>query len=520
MKVDAAEQIEKFQEFFSQNYENAIHEAAARGKKSLEVDFFELTKFDPDLAEQLLEEPAETIKAAEMAVQQAEIPGIRIRFYKLPQTQRVLVRNLRHIHIAKLICLEGIIRQSSDVRPEAISARFECPTCGNALTIIQTDTKFREPSRCSCGRKGHFRLLDKILVDIQRIVIEEAPELLEGGAQPKRLSIFLREDLVEPKMEKKTVPGTKVRVTGILDEVPIPHKEGGISKRFDIVLNANHIELMEEDFSDIDVTEEDEERIKSLGKDPGIYERLVKSIAPSIFGHEEVKTAIMLQMFGGIRKEKKDSTVTRGDIHILLVGDPGVAKSQILTFVNKTAPKSRYVAGKASSSAGLTASVVKDEFLRGWALEAGAIVLADKGILCMDEFDKMSEEDSSSLHQALEQQTVTIAKANIQATLRAQTSVLAAANPKLGRFDPYSPLATQIEMPLPLLSRFDLIFVMRDIPNKAKDTLIAEQVLKNQSARDNKPEIDSNTLRKYLAYVKQKIFPVLSEEAMEDEEAL
>ncbi len=202
-------------------------------------------------------------------------------------------------------------------------------------------------------------------------------------------------------------------------------------------------------------------------------------------------------------------------MHVLLVGDPGVSKSQMLTFVDCTAPKSRYVAGKAASSAGLTATVVKDEFMRGWALEAGAIVLADRGILCIDEFDKMSEEDTSSLHQALEQQTVTIAKANVQATLRAQTSVLAAANPKMGRFDPYAPLASQIDMPPALISRFDLIFVMRDIPNRERDTKIAEQVLKNQSARDKEPEIKSDMLKKYLAYVKQKIFPVLTDEAIE-----
>ncbi len=515
MKIDASDQIEKFQEFFSRTYEKTIHELAAKSHKALEIDFFELTKFDPELAEQLLEEPAETIKAAELAIEHSDVSNIRTRFYNLPQTQKEHIRNLRHTHLGKLICIEGIIRQSSDVRPEAVSAKFECPTCGNAITLMQTEAKFREPSRCSCGRRGHFRLLDKTLIDIQRIVIEESPEALDSGAQGKRLAVFLREDLVEPRMERKTIPGSKVRITGVLEEIQQPHKDGGMSKRFDISMNSNHIALLEEDFSDVEITEEDEEMIKNLAKDPEIYDKLTRSIAPSIYGHTHIKTAIMLQLFGGVRKEKKDGTVTRGDMHVLLVGDPGVSKSQMLTFVNCAAPKSRYVAGKASSSAGLTASVVKDEFMRGWALEAGAIVLADRGILCIDEFDKMGEEDTSSLHQALEQQTVTIAKANVQATLRAQTSVLAAANPKMGRFDPYAPLASQIDMPPALISRFDLIFVMRDIPNRELDTKIAEQVLKNQTSRDREPEIKSNVLKKYLAYVKQRVFPVLTDEAIE-----
>jgi len=201
---------------------------------------------------------------------------------------------------------------------------------------------------------------------------------------------------------------------------------------------------------------------------------------------------------------------------MLLVGDPGAGKSQLLTFVNVASPKSRYVAGRSASGAGLTATVVKDEFLRGWALEAGAIVLADKGVLVLDEMDKMTQEDTSAMHEALEQQTVTIAKANIQATQRSQTSVLAAANPKFGRFDPYQIIAQQINLPPPLISRFDLIFVLRDLPDRKKDSNIAHQILMNQSYQDKDPEIKPEVLRKYIAYTKQKIFPVLTEEAIED----
>ncbi len=516
MGIDAAEQIEKFQEFVEQSYQQQLHEHMNKGLQFILIDFFDLTKYDPKLADQLLLEPEETIKAAEMALEQFEVKkGFRVRFRNLPKSEEIFIRNLRSKHLLKFIAIVGIIRQSSEVRPQAVSAKFECPSCGNTITMPQIDQQFREPTRCSCGRKGKFRLLSKDLVDVQRLVIEESPENLEGGAQPKRMQIFLREDLVEPRMERRTTPGTRIIVNGSLYEVPIQTKTGATSTRFDLAMQANYIEPVEEDYSEINITPEDEREIKKLAKDKDIHNRLIRSIAPSIYGHEKIKEAILLQLFGGIRKTKKDGTIVRGDLHVLLVGDPGAGKSQMLTFVNNTAPKSRYVAGRSASGAGLTCSVVKDEFLRGWALEAGAMVLADKGILVLDEMDKISKEDTSALHEAMEQQHISVAKANIQATLRTQTSILGAANPKLGRFDPFTPIPNQIDMPPALINRFDLIFVIRDIPNKELDGHIATRVLQSHAYKDSKPEFEAPFIRKYLAYAKQKIFPVLTDQAVE-----
>lgn len=514
MAIDMHDLMDLFQEFLEAEYMDDLHAVAAKGTKSIPIDFFKLAKFKSEAAEQLLDDPDNTIKAMEEAMKLMGFKA-RARFKNLPESQKVMVRNVRAEHLGKFISLNGIIRQSSDVRPEAVSARYECPSCGNIITILQTDTKFKEPSRCSCGRKGHFRLLSKELIDAQRIVLEEAPQTLEGGAQPKRLSVFLRDDLVEPRMEKRTVPGTNVSVTGIVREVPIPHQQGGIKTRFDLAMEANHLEPMQEDFSEIQISKEDEAVIRKLAKEKGIYQKLIRSIAPSIFGYDMIKLALALQMFGGVRKYKKDGTMIRGDTHILLVGDPGVAKSQMILFVSKAAPKSRFVAGKGASGAGLTCAVVKDEFLRGWALEAGAMVLADKGLLCIDELDKISKEDTAALHEALEQQQISIAKANIQATLRAQTTVLAAANPKLGRFDPYGVIGQQIDLPSALISRFDLIFIMRDLPNTEKDGNIATQVLLNQSLMGDEPEINPALLRKYIAYAKQ-LMPMLTEEARQE----
>jgi replicative DNA helicase Mcm len=516
MEIDASEQIEKFQEFVEQSYLDTLHYNISKGYDYLLIDFFDLTKFDPKLADQLLEEPEETVKAAEIALEQFDVnKRFRVRFKNLPKSQEVYIRNLRSKHLSKFIVMEGIIRQSSEVRPQAVSAKFECPSCGNVITLAQVDQQFREPTRCTCGRKGRFRLLSKELVDVQRLVIEESPENLEGGAQPRRMQVFLREDLVEPRMERHTVPGTRVLVSGMMYEIPIPTRTGGTSTRFDLAMQANFVEPVEEDFSQIIITDEDEKEIKKLARDPKIYERLISSISPSIWGHERIKEAIILQLFGGVRKTKKDSTKVRGDLHVLLIGDPGCGKSQMLTFVDNVAPKSRYVAGRSASGAGLTASVVKDEFLKGWALEAGAMVLADKGILVLDEMDKISKDDTSALHEAMEQQHISIAKANIQATLRTQTSIFAAANPKMGRFDPFTPIPNQIDMPPALINRFDLIFVMRDLPDRHKDERIATKVLEAHSYQDSEPEIGKKLMRKYLAYTKQKIFPRLTKEAVE-----
>ncbi len=517
--VDAHEQIEKFQDFIDSEYKKELNKIINKGLRSLVVDFNDIAEFDHVLAEQLLEEPEDSIRAAEIALDNLGLGGksIKFRVKNLPKAQMTLIRNIRSNHLNKLISFEGIVRQSSDVRPQVTQARFECPSCGDIITILQVDTSFKEPRRCSCGRKGKFRLLSKDLVDAQRLVIEESPELLEGGEQPKRLSVFLKEDLVEPKMERKTTPGSKIKITGIIKEIPVYLRTGAQSIRYDLIAETNYIEPVQETLEDIEISEEDEDAIKSLAKDPKIYEKLVMSVAPSIWGHEKIKEALILQLMGGVRKVRDDGTKTRGDMHILLVGDPGSGKSQLLQFISKAAPRARFVSGKGASSAGLTASVVRDEFLKGWALEAGALILANSGILCIDEMDKIPQEDTSALHEALEQQTVTIAKANIQAVLRAETAVLAAANPKLGRFDPYKPIPDQIDMPPTLINRFDLIFPIRDLPNKEIDEKIAKHILKIQKEPTKVQSIiPRDLLKKYIAYVKQKVHPKLTDAAIEE----
>ncbi|MEM4259323.1 MAG: minichromosome maintenance protein MCM [Candidatus Pacearchaeota archaeon] len=511
-KKKREEIIQEAKNFFDA-YKKEIRKSSG---KTAKIDFQMLAEYSPTLADAIIEYPEDTILAMEEALEEtfSGIENSRIRLDNLPKTTQIRIREIRAKHLDKLLWIEGIVRQASDVRPQVVNAKFECPNCGAILSVLQIEKKFREPTKCSCMWKGQFRLLSKEMVDVQRLVVEESPDSLEGGEQPKRITVFLKEDLVEPKMEERATPGSKIRIYGVLKEVPVPLQTGAISTRFDIALEANNIIPLEESFEDLNITEEETKQILELAADPNLFKRLSNSIAPSIYGFDNIKDALILQLFGGIKKIKSDGGQARGDIHILLVGDPGVAKSVMLKVIASIAPKGRYVSGKAATSAGLTASVVKDEFLKGWSLEAGAMVLANKGLVCIDEIEKMTEQDRSAMHEAMEQQTVSIAKANIHATLRAETTVLAAGNPKLGRFDPYTPIPQQIDISPALLSRFDIIFIIRDLPNRAQDEAIATHVLEEHAQNIEREIIDPKLLRKYISYAKQKIKPRLTEEAI------
>lgn len=513
-KIKASELNAEAKNFFS-FYKKQIGKSIRESERVIFISFEDLAGFSHKLAELLLDKPEEVLSALETALEDTGLVKTpRIRFTDVPENHFVKIRDIRARHLGRFIYITGIVRQASDVRPQVVSARFECPSCGTIISVLQLEKKFKEPTRCSCGRKGFFKLVGKQMVDAQRLVVEESSESLSGGEQPRRLNVFLKEDLVEPHMEERTTPGSKIKVFGVLNEVPVPLQTGAISTRFDLAVDANNVIPLEETFVDLKISEEEELQIKELSMDSNVFKKLAENIAPSIYGYDEIKQAIVLQLFGGVKKKRADGTMTRGDMHILLVGDPGVAKSVLLGFIAKIAPKGRYVVGKSATGAGLTATVVRDEFLRGWSLEAGAMVLCHKGVLCIDEIEKMDEQDRSAMHEALEQQTVTISKANVQASLRAETSVLAAGNPKFGRFDPYMPIAQQVEIQPTLLNRFDVIFMLRDLPDKLKDEAIATHVLEEHKDPKYRGNIEPELFRKYVAYAKQKVQPKLTDEAI------
>lgn len=675
--------------------------------RSIHVRYSDLDSFDPDVADYVLQHPARGLRAGEEAIRKLLPPGreeanIHLRLFELPKDCRVEIRDLRSKHMGKLISVEGLVRKATEVRPRLVDAVFLCMRCGAVIREPQEGTLFKEPLECykdhgGCGRSASstkFKLLteESTFVDTQKIEIQESPEGLRGGAQPERLVGFLEDDVAG-----LIAPGDRVILNGILKSV----QKGSVHKStlFDIHLDIVSVEFEEHEYEEVTISEEDEERILREAADPNVFKKIVASISPTIYGYEVEKEAIALQLFGGVPKELDDGTRIRGDIHILLVGDPGVAKSQMLRYMSELAPRGIYASGKSSSAAGLcvspitrvdidgvyqrigefvekhmdnpveveeghwrqeieghrvatigedgkityarieavwrintpsflveletssgeyirttpetpvyarkanqegwypakeiddgdellrlkrvggerawepvvkimyyyddlppyvydltvegthaflgngflvhnTAAAVKDEFGEGrWTLEAGALVLADKGVACIDELDKMTEQDRSSMHEAMESQTISVAKAGITATLQCRCSILGAANPKYGRFEEHQYIADQINLPPALLSRFDLIFAMTDRPDAKLDANITDHILKAHrrgqirkyqdytELKDIPVEeilVDTQELvpvwsreffRKYVAYSK-RIVPVLSDEAM------
>ncbi len=505
------EMVVRFNEFLRKKYYQELVKAANEDKP-LVVDFGILEKFSWEMAETLLNNPDFFLDIAQEASEQIELPSpVKIRFFNLPELTNI--RDLRSSHIKKFICIEGVVKKASEIRPEIEEIIWECPECGDRISKPREGTYIGRPSSCECGNRKGFIEVDRKLVDTRWIVVEEPFELTEGD-RPSQITVLLKEDLVSPEGRRMTDPGNRLKITGILRDVP----KGKIySAKLDFFIEANHVEPTETEWHAIEITKEDEELIKKLAKDKKIYDHLVDSLAPSLYGLREIKESIILQLFGGVPRSLSDGTYIRGDIHILLIGDPSSGKSQLLKLVPEIVPRGRYVSGKGVTGAGLTATVTRDEqFMGGWVLEAGALVLANKGLLSVDEFEKMSQEDQVAMHEALEQGTISIAKASIVATLPAKTSVLAGGNPKFSRFDPYLPIAKQITIPETLLSRFDLKFALRDQPHVETDKLVVEHMLKtreDENFEGAKPKLDPKFIRKYIAYAREHCKPKLTEEA-------
>ena len=517
-------------------------------EKSLFIDFEEIDRHDAELAEDFLNRPNTVIYAAKEAMKNVLPTGedidLHFRIKNLPKDTAVEIRKLRSKHLGKFLAIEGLVRKATEVRPKLTDALFRCMRCNAVIKEKQEGTRFKEPLECykdhgGCGRaigSTKFELLSErsLFVDVQKIEIQESPEGLRGGAQPQRLTAWVEDDI-----SGIMSPGDRVVLNGTLRNVQ-KRESGGFrakSTLFDIFLDTNSIELKEYAFEDVKITPEEEKEIREAALSKDLFVNLIGSISPAIYGMNVEKEALALQLFGGVPKHMPDGTRIRGDIHLLLVGDPGTAKSQLLSYISQLAPRGIYASGKASSAAGLTAAAVKDEFGEGrWTLEAGALVLADMGVACIDELDKMSPQDRSSMHEAMEQQRISVAKAGIQATLQSRCSVLGAANPRFGRFDEHRYISEQIDLPPALLSRFDLIFPVIDKPSD-KDADMADHILRghlvgemrevSEEGIDMKLEKEEKDLiesyepaftpqffRKYIAYAK-RINPVMEKEAME-----
>ncbi len=522
-KPETADPQERFQEFFkNKKYRQRISQMALTGRESITVEFEELFAFDQALAERLLEKPDEFLVHADNALySQLGIEDAEYAERMEKTTARIVgllgkeqLRKLGSKQMGKLVMIEGIVVRATPVRPMVMQASFKCKRCGTVSRVDQTGSFLRAPFECSdpsCRQKGPFEFVqeESSFIDSQDLRLQERPEDLPPGQLPRTLNV----KLVGTEIVDLARPGDHVSVVGIVRAVA-PSRPGiGKLRTFILHLDANSLEVLGKEPETSPPSPEEEEKILEISKDPWVHRKIMNSIAPSIYGYEHIKEAIMYLLFGGVSKSLPDITV-RGEMNTLLIGDPGTAKSQLLQYVARIAPRGLYTSGRGTTAAGLTAAVIREKG-GSMSLEAGALVLADKGIACIDEMDKMRPEDRVAIHEAMEQHTVSVAKGGIVATLNARTAILAAANPALGRYEPHRTVAENISLPVTILSRFDLIFVLRDIPNKEADGKMSEHILEihRKGLSPVEAPIDPELLRKYVSYAKA-IKPLLGNEAL------
>ena len=438
----------------------------------------------------------------------------------------ISLRGLRAKNIDNLIWSKGILVRSSIIRPKLMKATFECFMCGSKFEIIQLTSRIKWPKfctnkRCKAKAQTDFRLIskDSEFIDWQSIMIQEIPEDLPPGRIPRSVQAILTYDLVDI-----VKPGDRIKVMGIFKSVLANSTKSNNSTLFKTYIDVNFIDPEDKTDAITDFSKEDKKKIEELSKEPKIQKKISRSIAPNIYGRDQLKLACALSLFGGTRRKKPGGGYKRGDIHILAVGDPGTGKSEILKGAIEVSPRGLYTSGKGSSAVGLTAAVIKESDTGQMNLEAGVVVLANGGVAAIDEFDKMETADRSALHEAMEQQTVSIAKAGIVATLKAQTAIIAAANPYSGRYDRYKTPTQNIRLPPSLLSRFDLIFIIVDKPNASDDAQMAEFILKNsmtqpeeniEESDDSQSPIPRDLLKKYIKHAKRSCHPVLTNDAKE-----
>ena len=417
------------------------------------------------------------------------------------------------------ISCRAMIKNITDVRVDLKQASYICKECGTQNIVSITDFINGEaiPAFCknsNCAGTSKSMRLDKdtsIYRNYRLLKLEEPLELRTGGSTREFKAIIL--DYLASPMNKLKV-GDVVNVTGKFKVEP--RKVKGRSDGYEFILHVHNITPVDDVFEDSRISEDDVNEIKQLSEQEDIFELLWKSLAPEVYGYENIKKGLILQLFEGNRPSDdlfKSDTMDRWTIHILLIGDPGIGKSQLIQAVKKRAPKNITISGTNTSQAGLTVSTVKDELTGTWTMEAGATVLADTGVLCIDEYDKLKPSAQKSLNEPMEQLSVSSAKAGLVQTMSARTSILAGANPKYSKFNPYKSYKEQLDIPESNLSRFDLIFVLEDAIDETKDSDLADALLNRDFIIDDSELLDIDLFKKYVTWIKGNCFPVLSDDA-------
>lgn len=431
------------------------------------------------------------------------------------------IGKLRTKDVGKLVCIEGIISLSGTVKPLVNKALFRCTSCNETNQVIHTKDQMRYPSICSnseCGNSSasNFELVKEKSesVDFQKVNIKEPPEEAEGNPERLLCNLFSNE-------AGETIVSERVKLIGVL-KGDLERTSTGLIKSpvMDKYLHVISVQKEQEDFEDLEPTEEEEKKIDKLSNNPDIYKIIQNKICPSLKGYDKIKEAITLQLFSGVTKKLDGGkTHLRGDIHILIVGDPALGKSQLLKFVGEITPRGTFSSGKGSTGAGLTASAVEEDIGDGkeWIIKAGTLALADGGIACIDEFDKMSQNDRDSIHEALAQQTISVDKAGMKATLNSRCAVLASSNPEEERFVPDLEEYEQIGLEPALRSRFDLIFTVKDQVDEEKDRKLAQHIMdshrEKEETEEEIPDISHEMFKKYIAYARKNCEPKLTDQA-------
>jgi len=524
------ELVEHVMDFYRTYYDDEIGRFAALfpDERSLVVDWTDIFQWDKDVAEDILENEQQIRAHFEAALRDYDLPApvkletAIVRFKNLGETNQQHCDELRAEQIGDYRELKGQVKQRTGAKPVPTEAVYECQRCGTRNTIPQADDK-QEPHECQgCERQGPFSMdYDaSTFKDQERLRIQEPPERTQG-ADGRSLDVVVDHDLVD-----SCNPGDRIRVAGHIDAV-----EPSDGEQFEYEINGRAIEHTQETYDEIDLDQQTIEEIKHVarGRDTDPFATLVNSIAPGHHGDDHIKLSIALQLFGGVRGELPDGSRERGDPHVLLMGDPGVGKSTLLEAAEEIAPRSASASGKGASKAGLTAAALPSDFAdNGMTLEAGALVLADKGLAAIDEIDKIPDEVSSAMHGAMSKQRVEVNKGGFSnVSLPSRTAVLAAGNPKFGRFDPYEPMGEQLELPGALMDRFDLIWTMQDDPDPELDAAITDHILNTvdvatqnvageadeEAAEALTAEVDQEFIRHWIAYARQQHHPTLSDEA-------
>ncbi|KAJ1723850.1 MCM DNA helicase complex subunit [Coemansia erecta] len=526
-------------------YGERIRQLGASNGESLELTYAHLARAKPLLAFFLAQAPREMLAIMDDVAMDAVLTmfgdyariraEIHVRVAELPTASSL--RDLRQSQLNSLVRVSGVVSRRTGVFPQLKYVKFDCGKCGAVLGPFFQDAhaEVRVAMCANCQARGPFALNSEQTVyrNYQRLTLQETPGAVPAGRLPRHRDVILLWDLIDCAK-----PGDEVEVTGIYAHT----MDAALNARqgfpvFTTVIEANHVAKRADEFAAVRLTEDDRRVVRALGRDANVGRRVVQSIAPSIYGHEHIKTALALALFGGVAKDIGGKLRTRGDINVLLLGDPGTAKSQFLKYVEGTAHRAVFTTGQGASAVGLTASVRKDAVTREWTLEGGALVLADRGVCLIDEFDKMNDADRTSIHEAMEQQSISVSKAGIVTSLQARCSVLAAANPIGGRYRPQLPFSQNVELTEPILSRFDVLCVVRDEVDPVRDELLGRFVVQSHTrshplfqgaaAEDGQADeaaaaaaaaeasavdvIPQDLLRKYIMYAREHVQPRMSE---------